>query len=179
MVFASIDELLGVLAGLADVSSDDGPSTELEHGLQTASLLARTHPDDPELQVAGLVHDVAHGWDGPGQTRHHELGAAAVRPVLGARVADLVHGHVDAKRYLVTVDPHYRRLLSVGSLVTLEAQGEAMTADEVRAFAARPDRSVLLALRRADDGAKVPGAVVPGLGRWAPVVRAVAQRHGA
>ena len=42
----------------------------LAHSLQCAALLAERHPDDRELQLAGLVHDV--GWilspDGPRAT---------------------------------------------------------------------------------------------------------------
>lgn len=173
-VFRSVDELVGFLEQLAvGHSDDDGPSTELDHLLQTAALLAATHPDDDELQVAGLVHDVAHRWDGPGQVRHPDLGATAVEPLLGPRVATLVRGHVEAKRYLVTTDPSYRDRLSAGSIATLAAQGETMTAEEVRAFEARPEREALVALRRADDGAKRPDAVVPGLPHWVPVLRRV------
>ena len=39
-------------------------------------------PDDEELQVAGLVHDLAHVWDAPGQPRHGTMGADAVVPDL-------------------------------------------------------------------------------------------------
>ena len=41
---------------------------------------------------------------------------------------------------------------------------------EVAALAAAPDLDALLALRRADDDAKVPGRVVPGLDTWRPLL---------
>ena len=99
-----------------------------------------------------------------------------VRELLGDRVADLVAGHVAAKRYLVTVDPSYRELLSGNSTKTLERQGDAFTADEVTAFERSPLADDWIALRRASDRAKVSGLVVPGLpasrNRWSSHARA-------
>jgi len=165
--FADVDALIGHLQMLATLSSPDAPGlTELDHGLQCASRLSRDWPDDVELQIAGLVHDLAHPWDGAGQVDHAQIGAAAVRAILGPRVADLVAGHVDAKRYLVAVAPEYRARLSADSIATLAAQGGAFGPDEVALFAARPDCQALVGLRLADDAAKSPGAVVPGLSAW-------------
>jgi len=174
--FASVDELIAYLEALGATPSDEGPAfSELEHALQTAALLERAAPDDRQLQVAGLLHDVAHPWDGPGQPRHGVLGAAALQPLYGPRLGHLVEGHVPAKRYLVTVDPDYRRLLSAGSRTTLAAQGEELSEEEVARFAADPDLGALVALRRADDAAKVPGAVVPGLDHWTGALRDLAR----
>ena len=55
--FAKVDSLLHVMAGsarFADVEDVD----LLAHALQCAQLLRDVAPDDVELQVAGLVHDV-------------------------------------------------------------------------------------------------------------------------
>ena len=98
-----------------------------------------------------------------------------VRLLLGDRVADLVAGHVEAKRYLVTVDPDYRELLSEESTATLSLQGETMSPSERDAFARAPMRADWTRLRRADDRAKVPGLRVPGLADWRPVVEAAAR----
>jgi predicted HD phosphohydrolase len=149
--------------------------SELDHGLQTAAILRTMHGDDTELQVAGLVHDLAHPWDGPGQPEHHRMGARAVRGLLGERVAFLVEAHVAAKRYLVATDAGYADALSPGSVATLAAQGGPMSPDEVDAVAALPDWSAAVALRRADDRAKVVGAVVPGLDAWLPAIDEVAR----
>lgn len=176
--FDTSDELVEHLRGLAAMRSDEGLAfSELDHGLQTAALLEATHPDDLELQVAGLVHDIAHPWDGPGQPEHHRLGARAVRDLLGERVAFLVEAHVDAKRYLVATDPGHRDALSPGSIATLAAQGGPMSADEVRQADTTADWDAAVALRRADDGAKVPGADVPALDHWLPAIDAVAARR--
>jgi len=176
-VFVEVDEVIAHLEALGRLGSVEGEGlTELDHGLQTAALLEREHPGDLVLQVAGLVHDLAHPWDGPGQPRHAGMGARAVREVFGPRVADLVLAHVPAKRYLVATRPDYAGLLSPDSVTTLAAQGGPMTPDEVARFAAHPDAQAMVALRVADDGAKVPGADVPGLDHWSGALRAVAAK---
>jgi predicted HD phosphohydrolase len=162
-------ELVALLARGRE-HADEEHVDVLEHSLQCAALLAERHPDDHELQLAGLVHDV--GWIlQPDQTaRHAENGAAAIAPLLGHRVAWLVSWHADAKRYLVTTDPEYRQRLSPRSIFTLEVQGGLMTDTEVAALAAAPDLDALLALRWADDDAKVPDCVVPTLDTWLPTL---------
>ena len=92
-------------------ADDEGGLPILDHSLQCAARLRTSHPDDVELQVAGLVHDL--GWleldDGRWTLRldaaHDVDGRALVAPLLGPRVAALVGGHVAAKRYLLTTDP--------------------------------------------------------------------------
>jgi predicted HD phosphohydrolase len=87
-------------------------------------------------------------------------------------VAALVELHVDAKRYLVSVEPEYRSLLSAGSARTLVVQGEAMGPDEIARFEAEPYAHHAIVLRRADELAKVPGRDVPSLEDWMPVLEA-------
>jgi len=170
---AGPDELLDLLADLGRQPSCEGRGlSELDHLLQCAELLARRHPEDSGLQLAGLVHDVGHRFGSDAE--HGRLGAAMVGPVLGERVALLVDAHVAAKRYLVTVDPAYRAGLSEDSLRTLALQGGPMARHELDSFAAAPWSEDALALRRADDAAKVPGLRVPGLARWSEVVAAQA-----
>ena len=176
--FQNVDELLAHLDQLATMPSIDvGGGSELDHGLQSAALLERARPDDTELHVAGLVHDVAHLWDEAGQPRHAAMGAAAVRNLLGERVAALVRGHVPAKRYLVAVNPDYFALLSDDSVMTLRAQGGAMSDAEVHDFEAEDHWEAMVELRMADEGAKVTGAVVPDLDHWRDRIVAVAERH--
>ena len=93
---SDVDSLLGVLeSGAAATDAEDVDL--LAHGLQCAALLAGVAPDDEELQVAGLVHDVGSVlWPGRPRT-HARAGAAAVADLLGERVAWLVGHHDDAK----------------------------------------------------------------------------------
>jgi predicted HD phosphohydrolase len=168
-----VDSLFAVLESSAR-QTDDEQVDLLAHGLQCAAILAETAPDDPALQVAGLVHDVGTAlWPGRPRT-HARTGAAAVAPLLGERVAWLVARHDQAKRYLVTVDPGYRSQLSPGSVITLEVQGGLLTEDERAALEREPWLEDVLTLRRADDAAKVPGRSVPRLESWRPVVELLA-----
>lgn len=170
----TVDALLGALR--LGAGFDDGEEVDtLAHMLQSAALLAESAPDDLELQAAGLVHDL--GWllaaDAPS---HARLGGEAVRALLGDRVAELVIGHDRAKRYLVSTDPSYRALLSDTSVATLALQGGDMDNDERVTFEADPHFESLVALRRADDAAKVPGRSVPDLDAWRLAVEQLATR---
>lgn len=170
---AAVDGLLEALdAGRLEHGGE--PVDLLDHGLQCAAHLERVAPDDLGLQVAGLVHDLGTVLCPGRPDVHARLGADTVRPLLGARIADLVAGHVTAKRYLVTTDARYRDRLSPRSRETLRLQGGLMDPEERAEFLRHPDADALVALRRADDAAKVPGARVPGLDHWTLALYAVA-----
>ena len=176
--FRDAEEIIDHLRTLGDLGSVEAKGfSELDHGLQTAALLREAAPDDIELQVAGLVHDLAHPWDGPGQPRHASMGAIAVRAVLGDRVAELILSHVPAKRYLVATHEEYASILSPDSVMTLVAQGGPMTADEIAAFEENDDLQAMVELRIADDGAKIPGKVVAPLSTYEDAIRDLAARH--
>jgi predicted HD phosphohydrolase len=162
-------ELVELLTRMGDTPSDDADGlSALDHGLQCAFELARSRPEDVELQVAGLVHDVGHAF-GPAD-EHGRLGAACARDALGDRVATLVEAHVVAKRYLVTTDATYRSRLSESSVLTLALQGGALTPRDAAVFASSSHAADAVELRRADDAAKVPGRVVPPLEAWVPTL---------
>ena len=174
---ADVDQLMTLLAAAERVTDSivGGDSIGvLAHSLQCADALLAERPDDSELQVAGLVHDIGDllvPGDADGHGRH---GARAVAGLLGPRVAALVELHVPAKRYLVTTDPAYRATLSRGSIRTLELQGGLLDDEAVARFEAEPCAADALVLRRADEAAKVPGRPVPGLSTWRPVVELLA-----
>lgn len=175
--FHDAEELIDHLRNLASLDSVEADEfSELDHGLQTAAILCDIAPDDDELQIAGLVHDLAHPWDGPGQPRHAAMGANAVRQILGDRVANLILSHVPAKRYLVATRPEYAALLSPDSVMTLEAQGGAMTEEEIAIFEGHEDLWAMVELRVADDGAKIPGKPVPPLSVYEERIRVLVQR---
>ncbi|MFF4752158.1 HD domain-containing protein [Streptomyces sp. NPDC002514] len=177
----SVDGLMSLLADCEDAwdtpDRTGDPVDILSHGLQVAAVLAERYPDDEELQIAGLVHDLGHRLCPGDEAGHGEHGAAAVAGLLGQRVARLVALHIPAKRYLVATDPGLA--LSPESARTLGCQGGAMTPEEAAGFEADPDFGAAVALRRADDAGKVVGLRVPGLDRWRPVVSAVAAASAA
>ena len=173
--FADVDALFEALRA-SEHADDEGGLPILDHCLQCAARLRSSRPDDAELQVAGLVHDLGHVIGDFHTVDHGEVGAAWVEPLLGTRVARLTVLHVPAKRYLVATDADYAAELSDGSALSLEFQGGVMSADEAAEFAADPHGPDAATLRRADEAAKVVGRDVPGLDHWAPKLRAVATR---
>ncbi len=166
----TIDELFSLLARGHDVY-DEPDVDALSHALQCAAILCAEFPDDPELAIAGLVHDISDIADPFDHTEHDRRGADLVRPLLGARVAHLVGSHVVAKRYLVATDPAYRARLSERSAETLAEQGDALDGEALTALRSDPDLDAILALRRADERAKDPSARVAGLDEWRAVIR--------
>jgi predicted HD phosphohydrolase len=174
---ADVEEIVCRLAasdGVFDSLGELGdPVDVLAHSLQCAYELELAIPDDVELQVAGLVHDIGHVLDGFHAVDHGDVGGAWVEPLLGRRVARLTVLHVPAKRYLAATDPAYGEVLSDGSALSLELQGGAMTESEAAEFAADPDGPDAARLRRADEAAKVIGRAVPGLDHWISALEAV------
>lgn len=179
-VIDSVDELLALLAagaGAHDELGDDATVEDVDllaHALQCAAALASRRPDDAELQVAGLVHDIGHQLRPGDDAAHGRVGADAVRALLGDRVARLVEYHVPAKRYLVTIDSGYTGELSPVSVQTLANQGGPLSAEEIAAFEVLPDAMDAVVLRLADDAAKVPGRRVPALESWRPTLTRLA-----
>ncbi|MDQ0994292.1 hypothetical protein [Streptomyces sp. V3I7] len=64
-----------------------------ERALRTAALLRRSRPADKELQVAGLMRDSGRLLGPSEEAEQADRAAAAVRPLLGDRVARLVRHH--------------------------------------------------------------------------------------
>jgi predicted HD phosphohydrolase len=178
----TLDEIEDLLAAaevrrveVGDGSGRTLPFTHLEHALQTAALLRRRRPEDAELAVAGLVHDIGHLLPGVDDAGHAAAGAAAVRGALGERVAGLVGLHVEAKRYLAGGEGGYGVSLSDDSVASMVRQGGAMGVDEREAFHEVVWARDALVLRRADDAGKVAGLAVDGLDAWRPVLREVSR----
>jgi predicted HD phosphohydrolase len=171
---ASVSDLLALLAR-GDTVRDEPTLDGLAHALQCGAILRVEHPGDPELAVAGLVHDIADIAYPDDHTDHDRRGAELVGALLGSRVAKLVGAHVVAKRYLVTNDPGYRRRLSTRSAETLAVQGDALADTEMARLAADPDLQAILDLRRADERAKDPEALVSGLESWRPLLSEVSR----
>ncbi|MFN0093078.1 MAG: metal-dependent phosphohydrolase [Acidimicrobiales bacterium] len=174
--FRTVDQLLSFLVDLGERPSSSERLSELDHGLQCAWELAVRHPVDEELALAGLVHDCGHALRPGDEVRHGAHAAQAVEGLLGERVAALVALHVPAKRYLVTVDPHYVERLSAASNRALVRQGGAMSTAELAEFEQHEHRVAAVALRRVDDAAKTPGRDVPGLEFWRAVLERLARR---
>ncbi len=175
-VAADLDEIVAALRASTAFDMTVDPAAHhdlLDHGLQTAAGLRAAHPDDVELQVAGLVHDLGHVLPPRDTALHGEIAGDYVSAVLGPRVADLVRLHVPAKRYLVAVEDGYGDTLNDGSTYSLEVQGGAMSAAEIAEFEDEPEHVAGVILRRADEAAKVHGLAVDRLEAWLPALAQV------
>jgi gamma-butyrobetaine dioxygenase len=146
--------------------------SQLHHALQCAGL-ARAAGADDDLVLTALLHDIGHlvrdrapvsdGQEENADHHHGHEGADLARPFVPARVAWLIEHHVVAKRYLCTVEPGYAAGLSPASARSFVAQGGALPAWEVEQLEEQPWFADAVRVRRWDDLAKDPAAVVPPL----------------
>jgi len=161
--------------GAADYLGE--PVSQSAHLLQAAAL-AEQAGAPPALIAAALLHDVGHftgtvsGRDLMEGTdnRHGEQGANWLAQWFGPEVTEPVRLHVEAKRYLCAVEPGYLATLSPASVYTLGVQGGPMTGEEAARFEAGPYARDACEVRRFDDAAKDPDAVVPPLEHFAPLL---------
>jgi phosphonate degradation associated HDIG domain protein len=165
----SVDELFDLLAARGGAAYFGEPVTVLEHSLQAAWIVQSDGAADSTLVAAALLHDLGHLLHAEGEdaaargldTRHEELAAQALADHMPVAVLDPIRLHVAAKRYLCLVDPHYLGELSPASVESLRLQGGPMTEAEAEAFLALPYAQEAIALRHADDAAKVRDLAVP------------------
>jgi phosphonate degradation associated HDIG domain protein len=157
------------------------PVSQLEHALQAAYFAQRSGATDEET-LAALLHDVGHfcGWGntsemgGYGVRFHEKVGATYLMELgFSSEVADLIEGHVQAKRYLVAKRAAYSEKLSEASAKTLEFQGGPMNESEVAAFEQDPRFKAKLRLRQWDEMAKETELKVPRLDDY----RAMIEKH--
>ncbi len=174
---SSLDELFALLATGGGEAYFGEPVTVLEHSLQAAWFVSRKRGESA-LVAAALLHDLGHLLHAKGEdaatrgldTQHEELAAMVLGGHLPAAVLDPIRMHVAAKRYLCFRDPRYLAALSPASIQSLALQGGPMSELEAKAFLAMPHAHESIALREADDAAKVPGLAVPDLESYRALV---------
>lgn len=178
---AVVSEVLGLLQGSEGEQYFGEAVTKLEHAEQCAWHASQAGGDE-ELVLAALLHDIGHLLDEEGTQRdervgvinHDEMGARWLRERgFSERLAALVGGHVDAKRYLVATNEHYRERLSPTSQETLRLQGGPMDAADATQFSQDPYHRDKLRLRSWDEAAKDPQWRGPGIETY----RAMMLRH--
>lgn len=145
--------------------------TQLQHALHCAQLAINEGAADP-LVAAAFLHDIGHILvDEPLPShlnedlddRHEERGWTFLSRAFPKVVADSVRLHVAAKRWLCTVDAGYAGQLSPTSLKSYWDQGGPMSDSERKDFESHPHHAEAVMLRRWDDLAKDPKAVLPTL----------------
>ena len=121
----------------------EGPRAEAvtaqQHALQCAQL-AEWAGSPPTLVVAALLHDIGHFTESDDDIddAHEQRALGLLSLDFGRAVLEPIRLHVEAKRYLVAVDPDYAGQLSPASQHSLLLQGGPMSLDEQRLFAALP-----------------------------------------
>jgi phosphonate degradation associated HDIG domain protein len=160
---AVVNEVFSLYEKYGDEDYIGEPVSQLEHMSQAATL-AEDEGYDDEVILAAFFHDIGHlcadageaeSMDGMGNVDHEKLGADyLLERGFSERVANLVQGHVIAKRYLTYKYPEYYDKLSVASKTTLEFQGGVMSSDEAEEFELNPDAELIVRLRYWDDMAK-------------------------
>jgi len=182
-VMEKAERVVAVLKASSHMDYIGEAVSQLEHALQCAKLAHDSGADDDTV-LAALLHDVGHlplGVDqdesslsrmGHVGVHHHEQLGASWLLLMGFsdKVAQLVRGHVLAKRYLVWKCELYSARLSPASKLTLEYQGGPMSDAEAAAFEQDPLFGTILKLRSWDDKAKVVGAQVPDLDYYMPMM---------
>jgi phosphonate degradation associated HDIG domain protein len=158
-----VKEVFSLYEKFGDEDYIGEPVSQLEHMSQAAAL-AQAEGYDDEVVLAAFFHDIGHlcadedeaeSMDGMGNIDHERLGADyLLERGFSERVANLVQGHVIAKRYLTYKYPEYYNRLSEASKATLEFQGGVMTAEEAADFELDPDAELIVRLRYWDDMAK-------------------------
>lgn len=144
--------------------------TQLEHALQCANL-ARENGSTAATVTASLLHDVGHFLHNLGEDiadrgvddRHEYRALPYLKKLFGPDVTEPIRLHVDAKRYLCSVDETYWSSLSRTSKISLELQGGIFSEDEAIAFIEQPYAEEAVKLRRWDDLAKVADCKTPDL----------------
>ena len=152
--------------------------SQLEHALQCAQL-AEQAGESPATVAASLLHDLGHLLAPGGGTHeqddlHQYVALPFLRGLLPDAVLEPIRLHVDAKRYLCTVEPGYWESLSPASQHSLVLQGGAFAGPEAERFASLPFAQEAIRVRRYDDHAKVPGLATPPLAHYLSAVRALA-----
>ncbi|MDN5286821.1 MAG: hypothetical protein JWR38_3095 [Mucilaginibacter sp.] len=160
---AVVKEVFSLYEKFGDEDYIGEPVSQLEHMSQAAAL-AQAEGYDDEVILAAFFHDIGHlcadadeaeSMDGMGNVDHEKLGADyLLERGFSERVANLVQGHVIAKRYLTYKYPEYYNRLSDASKGTLEFQGGVMTEEEALDFELNPDAELIVRLRYWDDMAK-------------------------
>lgn len=167
-----LEEITHLLIHKGTAMYDQEAVSQLEHALQCAAL-AELASKSKEMITACLLHDVGHLLPEVDE-RHEERAMPLLRNLFNAAVTEPIRLHVEAKRYLCSVNKNYWAALSPASKSSLELQGGVFTVEQARTFMAQPYATEAVQLRVWDDTAKVPGKVTPPLTHFSRIMQACA-----
>ncbi len=172
-----VDAIVDLLAGGAhSARAPEPPSRSSTTPCRRRRCSSVSDPDDLELAVAGLVHDIGHLMPGVRDEAHPD--APGRRPCGRRSGSGSPAWSPCTWRPSGTSWPPsrgYASWLAADSVASLAAQGGAMSPAEAAAFETLPLAPAAVRLRRADEGAKGE-AVVRDLGSWVTVLRGLSER---
>ncbi len=174
----SIEQIVEVLKTRGAAMYGREPVTQLEHARQCAWLAEQDGASNTVI-AASLLHDFGHLLAKDTRATSDNLHQYLALPFLRGTFPDSVllpmQLHVDAKRYLCSVEPGYWDSLSTASQRSFELQGGAFDATAAERFIKQPFAHEAVRLRRYDDLAKDPRVSAPPLSHFVPMLVA-AQR---
>lgn len=152
--------------------------SQYQHSLQTA-FLAKKSGANAALQTAALLHDMGHmlAEDELGEINptlkddyHEDKGASFLSEFFPNEVTEPIRLHVEAKRYMCSIDEAYFEGLSEASQKSFHLQGGKMSRVEIQDFEANPYYQSGITLRKWDDEAKLVGLKIPEIEAYEEVV---------
>lgn len=169
----TIEDIVRVFEAKGHEQYDGEPVTQLEHALQSAHLAEQAGAGSA-LITAALLHDLGHLLHDFGKTPtqqglddlHQYRCLPFLRALFGPETLEPIRLHVDAKRFLCARVPGYLDALSADSKRSLVLQGGIFDDVQARQFEALPFAEDAVRVRRWDDTAKSPDAVVPELSHF-------------
>ena len=174
----NLTEIIRILATKGQEQYGTEAVSQLEHALQCATL-AEKNNSTPELITASLLHDFGHLIHNLGEDaatrgiddRHEYLALSYLNKIFSPTVTEPIRMHVNAKRYLCTVDNNYWASLSPASKTSLELQGGIYSEQEAQEFISQPYAKDAVKLRIWDDLAKVRDLRTPNLEYFVPKIQ--------
>lgn len=157
-----VDTIIQILEQASEQNYIGEAISQQSHALQAADLAQKSGATE-EVVLAALLHDIGHLLNAPNEKSmggfgvvNHEGKAEAFLKDLGFsdKILALVKGHVEAKRYLCTLDEHYFNQLSPASKVTFKYQGGKFSPGEMKSFKDAPWFKEKLDIRGWDEKAK-------------------------
>ena len=149
----TVDEVLALVDELGELSH---AGVDLRTLALKAAALALAEDADPELVTATLLHDIGRARylskAAPG-IPHEEVSRRFVDDRFSPRVSWLVAQHVEAQRYLTTVDDGYDAGLSGPQRTALKRHGGTLSAKRVLRFESNEHAADAVRLRRWSDQA--------------------------
>lgn len=137
--------------------------TQTNHMIQ-AAMVAEREGADKETILAAFLHDIGHllghknklkQMDEWGTEDHDVIGGRYLRSKgFPEKICKLVENHVNAKRYIVTINTGYYYELSEASKQTLIYQGGRMSDEELYKFDRDPLRKIYFQFRKWEEQSK-------------------------